>query len=61
VCRRNSDCCICAVSHPNGLVTSLSGRVVERTYPREGSWLEDCCTPEERTTFERRKKEIYKP
>jgi hypothetical protein len=37
VCRRNSDCCTCAVLHPNGLVTSLSGRVVERTYPHEGS------------------------
>jgi hypothetical protein len=46
--------------HPNGLVTSLSGRVVERTYPHEGSWLEDCCTPEERATFERRKMELEK-
>jgi hypothetical protein len=63
VCRRNSDCCPCAVLHPNGLVTSLSGRVVERTYPHEGSWLEASCTSEERATFERRKKEsgVYSP
>ena len=57
VCRRNSDCGPCAVLHPNGLVTSLSGRVVEQTYPYEGAWLEDCCTPEERATFERRNME----
>ena len=63
VCRRNSDCGPCAVLHPNGLVTSLSGRVVERTYPYESAWLEDCCTPDERATFERRMKEsgIFSP
>jgi len=43
-CRRNSDCGPCAVLHPNGLVTSLSGRVVERTYRYEKAWLQDCCT-----------------
>jgi hypothetical protein len=51
VCRRNSDCYPRAVLHPNDSVTSLSGRVVERTYPHVSAWLEDCCTPEERATF----------
>jgi len=59
VCRHNSDCYSRAVRHPDGLVTSLSGRVVGRTYPNESAWLEDCCTPEERATFERRQKERY--
>ena len=45
-----------AVLHPNDSVTSLSGRVVGRTYPNESAWLKDCCTPEERATFERRRK-----
>ena len=48
-----------AVLHPNDSVTSLSGRVVGRTYPNESAWLEDCCTPEERATFERRYQERY--
>jgi hypothetical protein len=54
VCQHSSD--PRAVLHPNDSVTSLSGRVVGRTYPDETAWLEDCCTPEERATFERRKK-----
>jgi hypothetical protein len=57
VCRHNSD--PRAVRHPNDSVTSLSGRVVGRTYPNESAWLEDCCTPEERATFERRYQERY--
>jgi hypothetical protein len=57
VCRHNSDGYPRAVRHPDGLITSLSGRVVGRTYPNETAWLEDCCTPEERATFERRQRE----
>jgi len=59
VCRHNSDCYPRAVLHPNDSVTSLSGRVVGRTYPYERAWLEGCCTPKERATFERRQKERY--
>jgi hypothetical protein len=57
VCRHNADCYPRAVRHPDGLVTNLSGRVLGRTYPNESAWLEDCCTPEERATFERRYKD----